>query len=57
MSFSVSVKETNIEYGGKNLNFFFCNKKNILNINFNFCVYKQERNNLNKLVKKGKTLL
>ena len=34
MSFSVSVKETNIEYGGKDLNSLFCNKKNILNINF-----------------------
>ncbi len=34
MSFSVSVKETNIEYGGKDLNSLFCNKKNILNLNF-----------------------
>ena len=34
MSFSVSVKETNIEYGGKGLNSLFCNKKNILNLNF-----------------------
>ena len=34
MSFSVSVKETNIEYGGKDLNSLFSNKKNILNLNF-----------------------
>ena len=34
MSFSVSVKETNIEYGGKNLNSLFSNKKNIFNLNF-----------------------
>ena len=34
MSFSVSIKETNIEYGGKNLNSLFSNKKNIFNLNF-----------------------
>ena len=34
MSFSVSVKDTNIEYCGKGINGIFLNKKNILNINF-----------------------
>ena len=34
MSFSVSVKETNIEYGGKDLNSLFSNRKNIFNLNF-----------------------
>ena len=34
MSFSVSVKETNIEYGGKNLSSLFSNRKNIFNLNF-----------------------
>ncbi len=34
MSFSVSIKGTNIEYGGKGLKAIFANKKNILNFNF-----------------------
>ena len=34
MSFSVSVKDTNIEYCGKGISGIFANKKNILNINF-----------------------
>ncbi|MDA9653293.1 FAD-dependent oxidoreductase [Candidatus Pelagibacter sp.] len=34
MSFSVSVKETNIEYCGKGLNGIFSNRKNILNYKF-----------------------
>ena len=39
MSFSVNVKETNIEYCGKGLNGIFSNKKNLfnfLNLNKNF---------------------
>ena len=34
MSFSVSVKDTNVEYCGKGIGGIFSNKKNILNINF-----------------------
>ena len=34
MSFSVSVKETDIEYCGKGINGIFSNRKNILNIKF-----------------------
>jgi uncharacterized protein len=34
MSFSVSVKETNIEYCGKGLNGIFSNKKNLFNYRF-----------------------
>ncbi len=34
MSFSVSIKGTNIEYGGKGLKAIFANKKNIFNFNF-----------------------
>ena len=34
MSFSVSVKNSNIEYCGKGISGIFANKKNILNINF-----------------------
>ncbi len=34
MSFSVSVKETNIEYCGKGINGIFSNRKNIFNIKF-----------------------
>ena len=58
MSFSVSVKDTNIEYCGKGINGVFSNRKNILNLKFikmffeiiNF--YKKCRNiNINKLNK------
>jgi predicted NAD/FAD-binding protein len=34
MSFSVSIKNTNIEYGGNGFNAIFANKLNILNFNF-----------------------
>ena len=34
MSFAVSVKDTNVEYAGKNLSSIFSNKKNIINIHF-----------------------
>ncbi len=34
MSFSVSVRETNIEYCGKGISGIFCNKSNIFNIKF-----------------------
>ena len=34
MSFAVSIKNTNVEYGGSNLNAIFANKKNLLNIKF-----------------------
>ena len=34
MSFAVSVKDTNIEYGGKGLKALFANKFNIINFNF-----------------------
>jgi len=34
MSFAVSIKNTNIEYGGGGLNAIFANKKNIFNIKF-----------------------
>ena len=34
MSFSVSVQNTNVEYGGKGLGAIFANKKNILNFDF-----------------------
>ena len=34
MSFAVSVKDTNVEYAGKNLSSMFSNKKNIFNIHF-----------------------
>ena len=34
MSFSVSVKSSNVEYGGSGLNAIFANKKNLLNLKF-----------------------
>ena len=34
MSFSVSVKGSNVEYGGSGLNAIFANKKNLLNLKF-----------------------
>ena len=34
MSFAVSIKDTNVEYAGKNLSSIFSNKKNIFNIHF-----------------------
>ena len=34
MTFSVSVQNTSIEYGGKNLNSIFANKSNIFNLDF-----------------------
>ena len=34
MSFSVSIQNTKIEYGGKNLNSIFANRSNIFNYNF-----------------------
>ncbi len=34
MTFSVSVQNTSIEYGGKNLNSIFANKSNMFNLNF-----------------------
>ena len=34
MSFSVSVKDSNVEYGGIGLNAIFANKKNLLNLKF-----------------------
>ena len=34
MSFSVSVKKTNVEYGGSGFNAIFANKLNLLNFNF-----------------------
>ena len=34
MSFSVSIKDTNIEYGGSGFNAIFANKFNLLNLNF-----------------------
>ena len=34
MSFSVSVKNSNVEYGGSGLNAIFANKKNLLNLKF-----------------------
>ena len=34
MSFSVSIKNTNIEYGGGGFNAIFANKLNLLNLNF-----------------------
>ena len=34
MSFSVSVKDTNVEYGGSGLNAIFANKKNLFNFKF-----------------------
>ena len=34
MSFSVSIKNTNVEYGGSGLNSLFANKLNLLNYNF-----------------------
>ena len=34
MSFSVSIKNTNVEYGGSGLNAIFANKLNIFNFNF-----------------------
>ena len=36
MSFSVTVKGTNIEYCGKGLNGIFSNRGNLLNIKFNY---------------------
>jgi hypothetical protein len=32
--FAVSIKNTNVEYGGSNLNAIFANKKNLFNIKF-----------------------
>ena len=34
MSFSVSVKDSNVEYGGSGLNAIFANKKNLFNLKF-----------------------
>ena len=34
MSFSVSIKNTNVEYGGSGFNAIFANKKNLLNFKF-----------------------
>ena len=34
MSFSVSVKDSNVEYGGSGFNAIFANKKNLLNLKF-----------------------
>ena len=34
MSFSVSVKDSSVEYGGSGLNAIFANKKNLLNLKF-----------------------
>ena len=34
MSFSVSIKDTNVEYGGSGFNAIFANKKNIFNFKF-----------------------
>ena len=34
MSFAVSIKNTNVEYGGSGLNAIFANKKNLFNIKF-----------------------
>ena len=34
MTFSVSVQNTRIEYGGKNLNSIFANRSNLFNLNF-----------------------
>ena len=34
MSFAVSIKDSNVEYAGKNLSSIFSNKKNIFNIHF-----------------------
>ncbi|MDB2353165.1 NAD(P)-binding protein [Candidatus Pelagibacter bacterium] len=34
MSFSVSIKDTNVEYGGSGFNAIFANKKNLLNLKF-----------------------
>ena len=34
MSFAVSIKNTNVEYGGSNFNAIFANKKNLFNIKF-----------------------
>ena len=34
MSFSVSVKDSNVEYGGSSFNAIFANKKNLLNLKF-----------------------
>ena len=34
MSFSVSIQDTNIEYGGRGLKAIFANKLNIFNLNF-----------------------
>ena len=34
MSFSVSIKNSNIEYGGRGLSAIFANKSNIINLNF-----------------------
>ena len=34
MSFSVSIKKTNVEYGGNGFNAIFANKLNLLNFNF-----------------------
>ena len=34
MSFSVSIKDTNVEYGGSGFNAIFANKKNLLNFKF-----------------------
>ena len=42
MSFSVSVKNTNVEYGGSGFSAIFANKLNLLNVNslFNFLKIK-----------------
>ena len=34
MSFSVSIKDTNVEYGGSGFNAIFANKINLLNFKF-----------------------
>ena len=40
MSFAVSIKNINLEYGGSNLNSIFANKKNLFNIKFLKMIYE-----------------
>ena len=52
MSFSVSLKEKNLEYGGSNFNSIFAQRKNILSINFLLLI-----NEIRKLYKHCSTLI
>ena len=43
MSFSVSIQDTNIEYGGRGLKAIFANKLNIFNFNFLIAIFSNEQ--------------